>query len=204
MQADATFRYLLLAGILTVLAIAWSHRFRARTGESLERRQEGVFILVALRFTGLAGFAAVAAYLVEPSNLAFTAVPLPPWLRWMGVALGGVTVWLLFWTLRTLGKNLTDTVVTRKQHTLVTAGPYRWVRHPFYDCLALLAVTASLVTANAFFLVAGGFGLLLVALRTRVEERNLLSRFGEDYRRYTERTGRFVPRPSNTARSKKS
>ena len=122
----------------------------------------------------------------------------------MGVALGGVTVCLLFWTLRTLGKNLTDTVVTRKQHTLVTVGPYRWVRHPFYDCLALLAVTASLVTANAFFLVAGGFGLLLVALRTRVEERNLLSRFGEDYRRYTERTGRFVPRLSNTARSKKS
>ncbi len=40
-------------------------------------------------------------------------------------------------TLRSLGKNLTDTVVTRRAHTLVTSAPYRWVRHPFYDALAL-------------------------------------------------------------------
>lgn len=31
---------------------------------------------------------------------------------------------LLIWTLRTLGANLTDTVITRKEHTLVTSGPY--------------------------------------------------------------------------------
>jgi protein-S-isoprenylcysteine O-methyltransferase Ste14 len=27
---------------------------------------------------------------------------------------------------------LTDTLVTRREHTLITHGPYRWVRHPFY------------------------------------------------------------------------
>jgi len=44
---------------------------------------------------------------------------------------------LLIWTLRTLGANLTDTVITRKEHTLVTSGPYRWVPHPFYDAVGL-------------------------------------------------------------------
>ena len=48
-----------------------------------------------------------------------------------------VTAVLLIWTLRSLGPNLTDTVVTRQAHTLVTRGPYRWVRHPFYGCMAL-------------------------------------------------------------------
>ena len=43
---------------------------------------------------------------------------------------------LLVWTFRCLGKNLTDTVVTRQEHTLVMQGPYRWVRHPFYDFAA--------------------------------------------------------------------
>jgi protein-S-isoprenylcysteine O-methyltransferase Ste14 len=96
--------------------------------------------------------------------------------------------------LRSLGKNLTDTVVTRKQHTLVTIGPYQWVRHPFYVCAALLVVTVSLVTANALFLIAGGLVLTLLGLRTPIEERFLLNRFGDDYRQYMNRTGRFLPR----------
>jgi protein-S-isoprenylcysteine O-methyltransferase Ste14 len=62
---------------------------------------------------------------------------------------------LLVWTLLCLGKNLTDTVVTRQTHTLVIHGPYRWLRHPFYDSAALLALALSLITANRFFFVTG-------------------------------------------------
>ena len=47
---------------------------------------------------------------------------------------------------------------------------------------------------NAFFLAAGGAIFLILAIRTRVEEANLLSRFGEDYRKHMGRTGRFFPR----------
>ena len=110
----------------------------------------------------------------------------------MGLALiaGLVVVWMF----RTLGRNLTDTVVTRKQHTLVTNGPYRWVRHPLYTLAALLGIASSLAAANWFFIVAGGLVFLLLAIRTRKEEENLLARFGDDYRTYMQRTGRFVPR----------
>ena len=105
-----------------------------------------------------------------------------------------MTLCLLTWTLGSLGKNFTDTVVTRTHHTLVTTGPYRWVRHPFYVCAGLVTLAVSLIMANAFFLVSGGLILLLLALRTRVEEANLLSPFGDDYRNYMDRTGRFFPR----------
>lgn len=44
---------------------------------------------------------------------------------------------------------------------------------------------------NAF--VGCGLILLLLALRSRVEEANLLNRFGDDYRNYMDRTGRFLP-----------
>jgi protein-S-isoprenylcysteine O-methyltransferase Ste14 len=160
----------------------------------LDRRQEGLFILITLRLSALTGFVGMAVYFVNPPSLSFSAVPLPLWLRWAGVGLGCMTVFLLFWTLRSLGKNLTDTVVTRQHHTLVTTGPYQWVRHPFYVCAALIVVATSLITANAFLLVPGGLVLLLLGFRTRVEERNLLGRFGEDYRKYMDRTGRFFPR----------
>jgi protein-S-isoprenylcysteine O-methyltransferase Ste14 len=101
---------------------------------------------------------------------------------------------LLLWTFRSLGKNLTDTVVTRQEHSLVTHGPYRWVRHPLYDSATLLFVAVSLMAANWFVFVTGVVVLLLLIVRTRTEEAKLVARFGDRYRAYMERTGRFIPR----------
>jgi protein-S-isoprenylcysteine O-methyltransferase Ste14 len=101
---------------------------------------------------------------------------------------------LLAWTLPNLGRNLTDTVVTRRAHTLVTKGPYRWVRHPFYDCIALLIMGTSLVAANWFLLLTGAVLFALLVVRTRTEEELLIERFGDAYRNYMGRTGRFLPR----------
>ena len=95
------------------------------------RRQEGLFLLISIRLLGVSGIAGLLAFLIAPSWMAWSSVPLPVPLRWLGVGLGIVAAALLIWTFRNLGKNLTDTVVTRKDHTLVTTGPYRWVRHPF-------------------------------------------------------------------------
>jgi protein-S-isoprenylcysteine O-methyltransferase Ste14 len=122
------------------------------------------------------------------------AVPLPLGVRWSGVVIVGATSALLWWTLHTLGANLTDTVATRKVHTLVVNGPYRWVRHPFYDAVALLLLGVSLVSANWFMLAAGATVFTLLAIRARTEERMLIARFGDEYRRYMARTNRFLPR----------
>ena len=194
MGDDQLFRLILLAGFFIFMPIGIYHRLKARTGEKLDRRQEGMFILVALRLVGLAGTAGLIAYLIDPASMAWAAVPLPVWLRWTGVGLALVAGSLLVWMFRTLGRNLTDTVVTRKQHTLVTTGPYRWVRHPLYSSAALAIVGNSLVAANWFIFVAGCLAFLLLVIRTRKEEQNLTARFGDDYRNYIQRTGRFVPR----------
>jgi protein-S-isoprenylcysteine O-methyltransferase Ste14 len=126
--------------------------------------------------------------------MAWSSVALPNWLRWVGCGIGLASGGLLIWAFNNLGKNLTDTVVTRKDHTLVTSGPYRWVRHPFYDSVALYFLAVSLITANWFLLLIGVLLLALIVVRTRREEEKLLARFGDSYRAYTERTGRFLPR----------
>lgn len=194
MNDDQLFRLILLAGFVIVMPIGVYQRLRSRTGEKLDRRQEGLFILVTLRLLGVGGLAGLIAYLINPAGMAWAAVPLPVWLRWTGVGLGLIAGWLIIWTFRNLGKNLTDTVVTRKLHTLVTTGPYRWVRHPFYTVAALATLASSLAAANWFFFVAGCLMFLLLVIRTRKEEENLIVRFGDDYRNYMQRTGRFLPR----------
>lgn len=114
--------------------------------------------------------------------------------RWAGVFVGISGGLLLAVTFRTLGKNITDTVVTRAAHTLVTRGPYRWVRHSFYVATALAVLANSLVTANWFLALTGGLCFSLLVLRTRIEEEKLIERFGDNYKEYMKRTGRFLPR----------
>ena len=195
MNQDSTLRLVLVVGFLTVLLVTLYHRLKSgASGEKLDRRQEGLFILATLRPLGLLLWLGVIAYLVNPKWMDWSSVPLPTWLRWAGFGVYAIGAALLTWTLRSLGTNLTDTVVTRRAHTLVTQGPYRWVRHPFYDAMALLTVAISLIAANWFLLVTGGSVLTLLVVRTRTEEARLLARFGDAYRSYMQRTGRFVPR----------
>lgn len=194
MNHDQTFRAALIAILLLTLPIGVYHRLKSQsTREKLDRRQEGLFILVTLRSVGIAFWLGLIAWMVDPGWMSWSSLPLPTWLRWTGVGNIVIACGLTIWTLRCLGKNLTDTVVTRQQHTLVMHGPYRWVRHPFYDCAALLVVAGSLTAANWFLFVNGIVVFSLLVIRTRTEEENLVARFGDSYRAYRERTGRFLP-----------
>ena len=190
---DATFRPFVIALFVVVMAIGIPFRIKSRSPEKLDRMQEGLFILVALRLAGAVLWFGAIAFMISPTSMAWASLPLPATLRWIGVAIGAVTPLLFAWTLSTLGPNLTDTVVTRQSHTLVTRGPYRWVRHPFYDCMALFVLSLGLIAANWFMLAAGITVFALLAARTRIEEEKLLARFGDPYRAYLERTGRFLP-----------
>jgi protein-S-isoprenylcysteine O-methyltransferase Ste14 len=194
MSDEFTFRWLVVLGVLIVMPVAAYFRLKAHTREPLDRRQEGLFILFTLRPIGLVLWVGVFAYMINPASMAWSSLSLPAPVRWSGMAIWALGLMLLIWTLKNLGKNLTDTVVTRRQHTLVTGGPYRWVRHPFYDAVALFLLSLSLLAANWFILVAGALVFALLAIRTASEERYLLARFGEPYRRYLAQTGKFLPR----------
>jgi protein-S-isoprenylcysteine O-methyltransferase Ste14 len=193
MSDDATFLPVLRAGFAVVVLVAMYHRLRAATKEPLDRRQEGVLMMVTLRLAGAVLWIGVIAYMIDPASMAWSQLALPGPLRWSGGVLFAAGLALLAWTLRNLGPNLTDTVVTRREHTLVTRGPYEWVRHPFYDTMALLAIAIALLAANWFILAAGIVVFTLLAIRSRTEEATLLARFGEPYRAYRACTGRFVP-----------
>lgn len=78
-------------------------------------------------------------------------------------------------------------------HQLATGGPFRWVRHPIYLGLDLLALgTAIWIPSPACWV-----GLVLMVLgsdlRGRAEERLLTDAFGSAYSTYAARTARFLP-----------
>ncbi len=195
MQDEQIFRVILVLGFVLVFPVALYHRLKANAAkEKLDHRPEGLFILLTLRPTAAANQLGILAWLIHPAWMSWSSVELPGWLRWAGVPLGAMAATLLIVTFRSLGTNITDTVVTRAQHSLVTQGPYRWVRHPFYVAFALGMAADSLVTANWFLALTGAVAIALIAIRTRTEEQKLIQRFGDQYRHYMDRTGRFMPR----------
>ncbi|MGH7575270.1 MAG: methyltransferase [Longimicrobiales bacterium] len=146
-------------------------------------------VLVALPL-----FGGVVAYLANPSWMAWASLGIPSWARWMGVGLGALVVPSVYWVLTTLGTNVSETVLTKQQHQLVTAGPYRWVRHPLYTVGIALFVSMGLMAANWFILLCTV--VALIAVRFVViprEEAQLVAAFGDEYRRYRTETGSLLP-----------
>ena len=182
MSTESTFRAIAFASIALCVPIGLYHRIKSQaTRERLDRREEGIPLMVALRLCGLLAWLLFAAYLINPAWVSWCSLTLPAWLRWAGAILGLlVAPPLLFWTFHSLGKNLTDTVVTRREHTLVTHGPYRWVRHPFYIFAFLWGLALSLVTANWLLALFGAAAVTMLAVRTRIEEAKLTERFGDE------------------------
>ena len=194
MNHDEPFRTIAAILALVLFPLMLYFRLKSRTNERLDRRQEGLFVLLTLRPIGFATLLALFAYLTNPASMAWAAAPFPSWLRWVGVGEAIAAGMLIVWTMSTLGRNLTDTVVTREHHTLVVNGPYRFVRHPFYAALALWMTAFSFMAAN-WFVLAGSLAVLaLLVIRTAAEEERLVARFGDSYRQYMNRTGRFLPK----------
>ncbi|NEE02591.1 methyltransferase family protein [Phytoactinopolyspora halotolerans] len=82
-------------------------------------------------------------------------------------------------------------------HRLVTAGPYRLMRHPIYTAMIAVAVGTSLVFASWLLAAMAALSIALHLWWATAEERLLASdaQLGAEYRMYASRTGRFLPRP---------
>lgn len=197
MQSEFAFRVALAVVILLTMAVTVYYRIQAaKSGEKVSHREEGIAFAIVLRLAGLTLWVATFGHLFFPAYFDWATMPVPVWLRWAGVVCGALCSLLMWWTLSSLGKNLTDTVVTRAEATLVTHGPYRWVRHPFYLTAALLMASVTLLSANWFIGFSSLAVLALLAVRTPKEEQKLIEKFGDEYRHYMARTGRFFPRIS--------
>lgn len=137
---------------------------------------------------------AMLTWLIDPGWMGWSALALPGWVRWGGVGIVIVALALLIWVYQSLGAGFSPTLEIREQQKLITSGPYQWVRHPMYTAMFLWAVGLCLITANWITVLAPvGFALFFM-LRVPDEEKMMIETFGDEYRDYMKRTGRFFPR----------
>jgi protein-S-isoprenylcysteine O-methyltransferase Ste14 len=196
MDAEEIFHWLFIAIFVATLSISGYFRHRARrSGEVVPRAREGKPILLARFLFAAPLYLSMLTYMVHPDWMTWSSIPLPSWSRWLGAVVGLGMLPMLNWVVRSLGTNISETFLTKEHHSLVTHGPYRWVRHPLYSVATIVFASLSILAANWFmmamaFLIIIGVSLVVIPR----EEAELLRKFEPEYREYMERTGRFLPR----------
>ncbi|MCR3882819.1 protein-S-isoprenylcysteine O-methyltransferase [Methanotrichaceae archaeon M04Ac] len=199
---DDLFDLVFLAGFLaaSLIRVYWLKktpswwREPTEVADSRERKQDRPLMLLTA-----AGMIVVPFLYLFTSRLDFADYTLPETASLVAGSLGGalfLQALLLLWRSHAdLAGSFSPGLQIRKNHRLVTTGVYERVRHPMYAAHLLWAAAQLLLLHNWIagpaFLVAS---LPLYAARIPREEEMMEEKFGEEYRRYAERTGRVVPR----------
>ena len=183
-----------LAGLLClIITMAWGMMELAKQSGPREGavriggggRMFAVFpVMIAAAATLFLAPRFVPAAAIRPGVAAFAAG--------MVILLSGLV--LRGWSIKTLGDYFTGTVMVSAGQPVITAGPYRVLRHPSYTGFLLACAGAGLTAAN-WVGVAGLVLLPLAALvwRIRAEEGALLAMLGDRYGGYAARHKRLVP-----------
>jgi protein-S-isoprenylcysteine O-methyltransferase Ste14 len=114
------------------------------------------------------------------------------------VVAGVIVIWVglavRVWAVMTLGRSFSTFLQVGADQAVVTRGPYRWVRHPSYTGLLLVALGFGLGAGNWLSLAICAVVLPLGLLpRIAIEESEMIRVLGEQYRSYQRTTHRLVP-----------
>jgi protein-S-isoprenylcysteine O-methyltransferase Ste14 len=164
----------------------------------VHRRRTGSSGFVGLR-EGASGLERIAGALLA---LVFLLAPVAPWIgrplwqvgQGLGAVLGVLGLALTLAAQHQMGASWRIGVDTRARTALVTSGLFAWVRNPIFSAMILSILGLALAVPTP--LALGLPPVLVVSLQLQVrlvEEPHLVSVFGEPYRAWAARTGRFVP-----------
>ncbi|MHA1925037.1 MAG: methyltransferase family protein [Candidatus Thorarchaeota archaeon] len=141
-----------------------------------------VFLIPVSWFYGIGGdFYLIFIPLIDP--------PISLWL--LGLILLAIGIFLHGWS-RYVRQEMASSWSMSTGHDLVQIGPYSRVRHPSYTSyfLSFAGLILMLPSMVTLLMLLGYPGYYLISL---IEEKHLIQHFGEQYKNYMSRTGRFIP-----------
>ncbi len=115
-------------------------------------------------------------------------------LRAIGLVIYIIASWLQIKSIKDMGKFYSQDVLVLNDHSIISSGLFRYIRHPQYLFQILMDLGAGIALLSWIIIplvVLVEFPLLI--LRARMEERLLLKYYPENYQLYKKKTGFFIP-----------
>lgn len=128
-----------------------------------------------LRFSGLIPILGAAILLVAGLDERFSwSTGFKAWLQWLGVALI-VPAYLLFSSAMAANRFFSSVVRIQadRGHTVISSGPYRFIRHPGYAGNGLSSLGICLLLASWWSFIPAFLLLVVLVWRTSLEDRTL-------------------------------
>ena len=168
--------YFLLTGTVVIILISWflSVKYKRYHGIARFFSFESIFIMVLLN---------LKIWFKDPFSLLQV-------LSWIMLILSAWAVIAGYVTLKGKGKpdsNFENTSL------LVKTGIYRSIRHPLYLSLLLLGTGVMLKNPDKVQLILGLINIFAVWITARIEEKEMITKFGDEYREYMKETEMFIP-----------
>jgi protein-S-isoprenylcysteine O-methyltransferase Ste14 len=200
MSGETLFRigfWVLIAGVMG-MRVYFSLRVRSSGGRIAPDREavrrEGIPMFLTRVIAGFVLFAVLILYGFGSPWMKPLAVPLPDGLRAAGFFLAVLSLIFWIWAQTALDRQWSPQLQLQSGHRVVSTGPYARIRHPIYTAMVGWAAGFALVTASWIFVAFAVLMPVFLFLRVPREEQMMLDQFGEEYRKYMERTGRFLPK----------
>lgn len=165
-----------IIGTIFIILFSWFVSLR-------ERRYHGIPRFFAFEGLLVLGLLQSPVWFKDPLSI----LQICSWILLTTSVLYAVTAFILFELRGKPGKNFENTT------KLVTTGLYHYIRHPMYGSLLILGFGMFLksFTWPSFILI------LIIAtalfITCKVEEKEMLRKFGEEYQAYMRKTKRFIP-----------
>ncbi len=166
------------------LYISRKHGAKIPWWPSIVKSKDYTFYLIYIFYIALLVNAIIS--ILEEKYIFLLALP--------GFILILLSICINFVSRRDLARYWTLFSTTEKEQKLVKTGIYAKVRHPIYLSGLILSLGFTLIAGNLYGLLF--FILSLVAFVTRIkkEERELITKFGEEYKEYAKETSLLVPK----------
>src|SRR6516162_5480548 len=141
----------------------------------------------------------VAAYLLAaPAPLPLSLlterfVPLAIWPAALGAALTFAGFAFSIWARFVIAANWSSDVQLKRDHELIVAGPYRWVRHPIYTGVLLMFAGTALAVGEWRAILAVVMAAAAYWRKLRLEEEVMRREFGAAYAQYAAHVPALIP-----------
>lgn len=166
----------LIIGTLGILIFSWFFSIKYKRYHGITRffAFESAFILILLNFR---------IWFINP----FSLVQLISWGLLILSAYTGIEGYLILKRQGKSEKSFENTSV------LVKKGLYGYIRHPLYLSVFLFGIGVMFKDPQQVQLILGGIILIAIYFTARIEEKEMIDKFGDEYREYMKETRMFIP-----------